>query len=291
MISPELMEQVVVNILRTAVTSLPSDIMSALEKAESVETSDIAKSQLRAILQNVKCAEEASIPMCQDTGTPLFFVSGRCDGEFEEAIRKGVERATREIPLRPNIVHPLSRKNSGNNLGVGMPQVHFLPGPEGFVEITVMPKGAGSENMSALRMLSPSEGLKSVKSFVLDVVVNAGGRPCPPTIVGVGIGGSADIAMSLAKRALLRPLDVMNPNSELAELEEELLDAVNLTGIGPMGLGGRTTCLGVKVDLAYCHTASLPVAVNLQCWAARRASARMFRDGRVTYSKEGFVLD
>lgn len=291
MISPELMEQVVVNILRTAVTSLPSDILAALEKAEDLETSEIAKTQLRAILLNVKCAEETSIPMCQDTGTPLFFVSGRCDGDIEKAIRRGVERATREIPLRPNIVHPLTRKNSGNNLGVGMPHVHFSPGPEDFVEITVMPKGAGSENMSALRMLSPSEGLRSVKSFVLDVVVDAGGRPCPPTIVGVGIGGSADIAMSLAKRALLRPLDVVNPDSELGELEEELLDAVNQTGIGPMGLGGRTTCLGVKVDLAHCHTASLPVAVNLQCWAARRVSARLFRDGRVTYSKEGFALD
>jgi fumarate hydratase subunit alpha len=288
MIPPDLVEEVVINILRTAVTSLPSDVISALERAEVQETDDIARTQLRTILENVKCAEGTATPMCQDTGVPLFFVSGSCDPDLEEAIRRGVARATKEIPLRPNVVHPITRKNTGNNLGVEMPYIHYSPGPSGFVDITAMPKGAGSENMSALKMLTPAEGMKGIKSFVLDTVVSAGGRPCPPTIVGVGIGGSSNIAMDLAKRALLRPLDVRNPYPELQTLEEDLLEAVNLTGIGPMGLGGRTTSLGVRVDLAHCHTASLPVAVNIQCWAARKASARVFLDGRVVYSREGF---
>jgi len=288
MIPPDLVEEVVINILRTAVTSLPSDVISALERAEARETDDIARTQLRTIMENVRCAEGTSVPMCQDTGVPLFFVSGSCDADLEKAIRRGVSRATMEVPLRPNAVHPLTRKNAGDNLGIDMPYIHYSPGPSGFVDITVMPKGAGSENMSALRMLTPAEGMKGIKSFVLDTVVNAGGRPCPPTIVGLGIGGSSDIAMGLAKRALLRPLDVRNPYPELQTLEEELLEAINQTGIGPMGLGGRTTSLGVRVDLAYCHTASLPVAVNIQCWSARRASARIFLDSRVVYSKEGF---
>jgi len=288
MIPPDLVEEVVVNILRTAVTSLPSDVISALEKADALETDEIARTQITTILENVRCAGRMSAPMCQDTGIPLFFISGSCSVDIEDAIRRGVARATEEIPLRPNAVHPLTMKNAGNNLGIEIPYVHYSPRPADFMDITVMPKGAGSENMSALRMLVPSEGVRGVKSFVLDTVVSAGGRPCPPTIIGVGIGGTADVAMGLAKRALLRPLNVRNPYPELRVLEEELLEAINQTGIGPMGLGGRTTSLGVRVGIAHCHTASLPVAVNLQCWAARKASARIFLDGRVVYSKEGF---
>jgi fumarate hydratase subunit alpha len=256
--------------------------------AEAQETDEVARTQLGTILENAKCAKGTATPMCQDTGVPLFFVSGSCDVDLEEAINRGVATATKEIPLRPNAVHPLTRKNAGNNLGIEMPYIHYSPGVSGFVDITVMPKGAGSENMSALKMLTPAEGVKGVKSFVLDTVVNAGGRPCPPIIVGVGIGGSSNIAMGLAKRALLRPLNIRNPYPELQPLEEDLLEAINQTGIGPMGLGGRTTSLGVRIDLAHCHTASLPVAVNIQCWSARKASARVFLDGRVVYSTEGF---
>ncbi len=156
-----------------------------------------------------------------------------------------------------------------------------------FTEITVMPKGAGSENMSALSMLTPSQGVKGIKEFVLDTVVKAGGKPCPPTIVGIGIGGTADMACGMAKRALLRPLDQKNKDPMLSGLEDELFDALNDSGIGPMGLGGRTTVLGVRAEMAYCHTASLPIAVNLQCWAARRATARIYPDGRVRFISGG----
>ena len=286
--SNKLLEDVTVNLLRNAVTMLPKDVTEALLKAEREETSEVGRQQLRTILANVASADRLSVPMCQDTGIPIFFVKGKCIEGLEEGIRRGVSRATSEIPLRPNVVHPLTRHNPGDNLGKGMPYVHFEPADLDYTEITVMTKGAGSENMTALAMLTPSQGIKGIKAFVLESVVRAGGNPCPPTIVGVGIGGSADEALLLSKKAVLRRLDRENEEAELAKLEGELKEALNQTGIGPMGLGGRNTVLGVKVEEAYCHTASLPVAVTLQCWAARRASARIMGDGTVHYSQEGF---
>jgi fumarate hydratase subunit alpha len=286
--STKLIEEVTVNLLRTAVTTLPEDVLEAIRKAQKEETEAVARTQLQTILTNITIADRLGLPMCQDTGLPTFFVTGKCIPHLEEGIRRGVSRATSEIPLRPNAVHPLTRHNPGDNLGKGMPYIHFQPSDVDFTEITVMPKGAGSENMTTLAMLTPSQGLKAVKGVVLDTVVTAGSRPCPPTIVGVGIGGSADESVFLAKKALLRRLDDVNHDLELRKLEEELKEALNQTGIGPMGLGGRTTVLGVKVETAYCHTASLPVAVCLQCWASRRATARIGKDGSVVYSTEGF---
>jgi fumarate hydratase subunit alpha len=286
--SAKLIEDVTVNLLRVAVTTLPDDILEALRDAERQETSEVARTQLRTILENVETAERLSLPMCQDTGMPIFFVSGRCLPNLEEGIRRGVKRATSEVPLRPNAVHPITRHNPGDNIGRHVPIIHYDNSESDFTQLTVMPKGAGSENMSVLAMLTPSQGLKGIKKVVLDAIVNAGGRPCPPTIVGVGIGGSADQAMVLAKQALLRPLHVENADAQLAELENDLKLALNLTGIGPMGLGGSTTVLGVKVEEAHTHTASLPVAICMQCWAARRASARIAKDCSVQYSREGF---
>ncbi|MBC7108412.1 MAG: fumarate hydratase [Methanomassiliicoccales archaeon] len=288
MISSQLIEEVVVNLLRKASTAIPRDVLRALENSIGSETSNVARVQLQAILDNIKMASVCSIPICQDTGIPLFFVRGDCSSEVFEGIRSGVRRATEEIPLRPNVVHPITRKNPGNNLGERMPFVHFLPSQGDYFEITVMPKGAGSENMSALKMLNPSDGIEGIKELVLETVVNAGGKPCPPIIVGIGVGGSSDIATTLAKEALLVSLEKENTDPILSSLEREIHTALNQTGIGPMGLGGRTTVLGVKIKMAYCHTASLPVAINLQCWAARKATARIFEDGTVLYSLEGF---
>jgi fumarate hydratase subunit alpha len=200
-----------------------------------------------------------------------------------------VEKATELIPLRPNAVHPLTRKNPGTNIGERMPYINYKFSKDDYLEITVFPKGAGSENMSALAMLTPSQGIKGIKEFVLDTVVSAGGKPCPPIILGIGIGGSADISMKLAKESLLRPINERHKDDKIAALEEELLNALNLTGIGPMGLGGKTSVLGVSIEYAHCHTASFPVAINIQCWAARRATARIYSDGKVKYMthKEG----
>jgi fumarate hydratase subunit alpha len=283
----ELLEEVTVELLRLAATALPRDVVEALRRAEGEETSEIARQQIRTVLANVASAERLSLPMCQDTGLPVFFVKGRCIPGLEAGIRSGVSRATSEIPLRPNAVHPLTRLNTGDNVGKHVPVIHFEPDDLDHTEITVMLKGAGSENMTALAMLTPSQGIKGLKAFVLDTVVRAGGRPCPPTIVGLGIGGTADQALILSKKALLRSLDHDNEDPSLSALEKELTVALNLTGIGPMGLGGRTTVLGVRAELAHCHTASLPVAVTLQCWAARRASARVLEDGSFIVLGEG----
>ncbi len=243
--------------------------------------------QLKAILDNVDIAGRIVKPICQDTGVPIFYVKvgNVLHGNIAKAIEDGVAEATKKVPLRPNAVHPITRKNPGNNVGRNMPYINYKIIPEPYIEITALPKGAGSENMSALAMLVPSQGMKGIKEFVLNTVVKAGSNPCPPTVIGVGIGGSADISMKLAKEALLRPITKRHEEPEIANLEIELKEALNMLGIGPMGLGGKTTVLGVNVEYAYCHTASLPVAVNVQCWAARRATCRINADGTTEYEK------
>ncbi len=286
-IMPESWEDIVLRLLRAAQTRLPPDVKWALEAAAAWESDPTARSQLGAILDNSSRAEFLVRPMCQDTGLPVFFVKGRIPPGIEASIAAGVARATAAIPLRPNAVDPLSREVSGDNIGSG-PLVHCRPSDADYTELSVLPKGAGAENMSRLAMLTPSDGDDVIKDFVTRTVLQAGGRPCPPTVVGVGIGGTADACMALAKEALLIPLDQENPDPRLRRLEEELFVALNSSGLGPMGLGGDTTVLGVRALAASCHTASLPVAVNLNCWAARRASVRVHSDGTVEYTQGAF---
>jgi fumarate hydratase subunit alpha len=259
----------IVDIIKEAETSLPTDFIVAIEKAYKKETSETARAQLAAILKNIELAKKQMIPMCQDTGIMVFFVEiGRSlilDFDLEGAIIEGVRRATVQVPLRPNAVSPLSRKNSGDNTGTGLPDINYSFAEGDHLSITVAPKGAGSENMSALRMLNPTETSK-IREFVLETVLKAGGMPCPPIVVGVGIGCSFDKAARLAKQALLADVDIMDP------FELELLEDINALGIGTMGMGGSTTALAVHVKQAHCHTASLPVAVNIQCWANRHAT-------------------
>ncbi len=285
---PEPVDQVVVNLLRLANTKIPEDIGWALEAAGMWETNPVALTQIGAIQDNVKKAERFGKPMCQDTGVPVFYVRGKFDSSIGREIAKGVERATREIPLRPNTVDPLTRENDGRNLGQGMPIIHYIPEEGDFTEITVLPKGAGSENMTRLGMLNPADGIKGVEDFIVNAVLDAGGRPCPPTIVGVGIGGMSDTCTEMAKEALAMPLDHENPDKTLRDMEERVFVRLNSSGLGPMGLGGGTTCLGVRIKKANCHTASLPVAVNMGCWATRRASARITPEG-VDYA-QGAIL-
>jgi len=259
-----------VDILKSAETILPEDVVNSLKAAKQNESSSVAKAQLEAILKNIEIAGKSGIPMCQDTGILIFFVEigreVRLDFDLEDAIIEGVRKATESIPLRPNAVHPLTRNNKGDNVGDGIPDIKydFVEGDR--LKITVAPKGAGSENMSALKMFNPTE-TEEIKRFVLETVLNAGGKPCPPVVVGVGIGGSFDKAARLAKSALLEDMDKMD------QFEKDILRDINSLGIGPMGLGGDTTALAVHVKKAFCHTASLPVAVNIQCWANRHASA------------------
>ena len=281
--TPKITKDSVVNatidILTKAETQLPSDVIDALKQAQTRETSQIAKAQLSAILKNIEIAKERSIPMCQDTGILVFFVelgrNAHLDFNLEDAIIEGVRRATESIPLRPNAVDPLTRNNTGNNTGIGLPDIKYELVDGYKITITVAPKGAGSENMSAITMLNPTE-VDSIRNFILTTVLNAGGMPCPPIIVGVGIGGSFDKAARLAKSALL--LDLKNDPEKLDELEQSILNDINSLGIGPMGLGGDTTALAVHIKTAHCHTASLPVAVNIQCWANRHASVTLGGD-------------
>ncbi len=278
-------QNAVVELLRKTVVRLPSDVEKALNRAYETETDEVPRMQLKAILDNIELAKKGNTPMCQDTGVTIFYVTlpKGCKVDVEKGIIEGVRRATKEVPLRPNAVHPITRKNPGDNVGNRMPYINWKVGDKDYIEITVMTKGAGSENMSALAMLTPSAGLKGIKEFALSTLLRAGSNPCPPTIIGMGIGGSSDICMKLAKEALLRPLDKRHEDPEIAKLETDLFEAINMLGIGPMGLGGKTTMLGLNIEYAYCHTASLPVAINVQCWAGRRGNVRIYPDGKTTF--------
>ena len=283
----EVVEEVAVKLLRLAVVRLPSDVKRALEQAWREEENPVGKAHLKNIVENIRLAEELNRPICQDTGTITFYIKAGADfkglNRVEPSLRRAVERATYEIPLRPNAVNPFTQENSGNNVGRLLPYVKWKIVSGEHLEITAFPKGGGSENTCTLAMLPPSAGVEGLKRFVLESVLKAGGMPCPPTIIGVGVGGGADISMNLAKEALLRPLDEPNPDPAIASLEEQLYREVNALGIGPMGLGGKFTTLAVKVNYAHRHPASYPVAVAFQCWAARRASARIHPDGSVEY--------
>jgi len=283
----KIVENVAFNILKQAVIYLPDDVKQALKKAYAEETSETGKTQLKAILDNIELAEKYQAPVCQDTGTIIFYVKAGSKAKdldkIEEALVNAVRKATKEIPLRPNAVDPFTQKNSGDNTGRFIPHVNWEIVPGDSVELTVMTKGGGSENVCITGMLVPGEGIKGLKKFVIDAVIKAGAQPCPPTILGIAMGGGADISMKLAKKALLKPLNEPNPNPEIAKLEKEIFEAANMTGIGPMGLGGKTTVLGVHIDYAFRHPASFPAAVAFNCWAARRASARISADGTVEY--------
>lgn len=282
----KLVENVAFNILKQAVIYLPEDVKGALRKAYGEEP-EPGKTQLKAILDNIELAEKYQAPVCQDTGTIIYYVKAgdrvKDLGKIEEALINAVRRATREVPLRPNAVNPFDGKNSGDNTGRYIPYVNWEITSGDSLELTVMTKGGGSENVCVGGMIVPGEGIKGLKKFVVDAVVKAGAQPCPPNILGVAMGGGADISMKLAKKALLRPLTENNPDPEIAGLEREILEAANMTGIGPMGLGGKTTILGVHIDFAFRHPASFPAAVAFNCWAARRSSARINSDGTVEY--------
>ncbi|NJE08115.1 fumarate hydratase [Thermococcus sp. M39] len=275
----------VIEAIQLAVTNLPKDIVNAIEKAYEREESKIAKFNLENILKAIEISKSGKIPICQDTGTITFFVEAGIKnpylGEIREILVEATRRATQEIPLRPNAVDILTNKNSGDNTGRFIPIIHWelVNGDE--IKIAVLPKGGGSENCSALAMLNPSEGFEGVKRFVVERVRECEGKPCPPIVLGIGIGGSADLALKLAKKSLLRPLGIRHENEIIARLEREILDEVNSLGIGPMGMGGRTTALDVKIEYAHRHPASLPVGLIVQCWAHRKAFIEIDKEGRV----------
>ncbi len=268
----QIITDAVAHLCQQASYELGADVYQALKDAEAAETSPVGKEVLRQLIENADIARSEQVPMCQDTGFAVIFVELGQDvhitgGSLTDAINAGVAKGYCEGYLRKSIVgHPLERKNTGTNTPAII-HIEVVPGDR--LKITCAPKGGGSENMSAVRMLKPSDGVEGVKRFVIETVKAAGSNPCPPIVVGVGIGGTMEKAAILAKKALLRRVGEHSPNPLDAELEAELLHMVNDTGIGPAGLGGRTTALAVNVETYPAHIASLPVAVNIQCHAAR----------------------
>ena len=276
-IDAKVIEDTVARLCIEANLRLPPDVINAIERAEKAEPWGGAKRILSLLGDNVRIASEKTLPVCQDTGMACVFVElgqdVHIEGDFEQAVNNGVRRGYGEGYLRKSVVcDPLRRVNTGDNTPA-LVTVKLTRGDK--MRITVMPKGFGSENMSALKMLKPADGVEGVKNFVLETVEKAGANPCPPIIVGVGIGGSFDKAAYLAKHALLRPVNEPNPDEYYAALESELLDKINALGIGPQGFGGKTTALAVLIEAMPTHVAGLPVAVNISCHATRRASASL----------------
>lgn len=248
------------------------DVIDAFKKSSESEVSQSGKEILNILIENAGIASKEFIPMCQDTGVAVVFLEIGQDvhfinGDLYEAINEGVRKGYTEGFLRKSVVgDPLERVNTGDNTPA---VIHTKIVPGDTVKITIAPKGGGSENMSTLKMLKPAEGVEGVKSFVLETIKNAGPNPCPPIIVGIGIGGTMEKCALLAKEALLRPVGTANPIEHVAALEQELLVKINKLGIGPSGLGGKTTALAVHIEVFASHIASLPVAVNINCHAAR----------------------
>jgi len=271
-----------------ALKVLPDDIKAGIDRLDKAETDSRAQVVLKTMITNITVAERENNLLCQDTGLPIYNVKIGANVQFDgmalkSAIRMGCERATKEYPLRSSVVHPITRKNNHNSCGIDMPAIHIdFFDHANSVEIEMVPKGSGSENNSFLKMAIPADGINGVKAFVIESVVSAGGKTCPPTIVGVGIGGTSDQCVAMAKRAATRELGSVCSDEEGAKLEKELSIAVNQLGIGPQGLGGDGTAFAIHVELAHTHITLNPVAVNMQCHSARRARATFTPSG-VTY--------
>ena len=260
-----------------ACENIPQNVLDTIKDAEKQEESPLGKEVLGKIIENDLLAREKHLPICQDTGVAVVYLTIGSEvtftGDIYEAVNEGVRQAYTEGYLRKSVVrHPLDRVNTKDNTPA---IVHVKVVPGDTFRIDVAPKGGGSENMSVVKMLIPADGVEGIKKLVIDTVFNAGGKPCPPVIVGIGIGGNFEKCALMAKEALFREIDDRSPDPLACKLEEELKEEINKLGVGPMGFGGRITCLAVKVNVYPCHIASLPVAINIQCHAARHKSCTL----------------
>jgi len=282
-------EKILIELIKKVATTLPKEMVENLKSAFKEESNKNAKTLLSAIIENTNLAKRRKIPICQDTGTLTFFIQMGSEFPLRDKLKKAllsaVEKATKEIPLRSNTVDPITNKNTGNNIGNYVPYIDLEITDGRDCEITLLVKGGGSENMSVLKMFNPTDTLDDIKKFVVNHIIEAAGKPCPPTIVGVGIGGTSDLALKIAKKALLRPLGKRHPDETVSKLEKEIIELANKSSIGPMGLGGKTTVLDVHVEIGHRHPASLPVGVVMQCWAHRYGKVKIYGDGRVEWSR------
>jgi fumarate hydratase subunit alpha len=278
-ITADQITETVARLFQDATHNLPEDVVAALRRAESTEESPLAKQVLVEILENADLARRETLPLCQDTGTAVVFVEVGQDahivgGALGDAINGGVAKGYTEGSLRKSMVDkPYSARTNTQDNTPAVIHTEIVPGDK--LKLTVMPKGGGCENMSRLAVLLPGEGKEGITNFVLRAVEEAGGNPCPPVIVGVGIGGTAEYCMTLAKKGLTRQVGKRNPDPETAQFEEELLEKVNALGLGPQAVGGRNTALAVHIETYPAHITALPVAVNLQCHSARLKSAEL----------------
>jgi fumarate hydratase subunit alpha len=285
-----IVEDTAVELLRIAATELPLEYVEEMDRLMNETEGSVGVSQMKNILDNVKIAREQSKPMCQDTGIVAFIAKVGDNFPLRSTLKnvlvEATKRATNEVPLRPNAVD-MFKGNTGNNIGLNghVPIIYMDMVPGDYLELIALPKGGGSSNVAAHRMLKPGLGLKGVKQFVIEAVAQAGSLGCPPYFVGVGIGGGEDVCMKLAKNALLKPFKVRNPDQRIAKIEEELLTKLNKLGIGAMGLGEGPSVLDVHVEMAARHPASLPVGVVISCWGLRHAKATIKADGQVEIDK------
>ena len=284
-----LVEEVAKELYIRALKILPPDVREALKKASDQETNPTAKEIFKTILRNVEVADQQNVLICQDTGLPIYMVKigskFPVDGaKIAAALKEGAKRATLEHPFRGSSTHPVTRVNPQTSVGEGLPILYwdFIPEND-YLDILMIPKGSGSENMSAMKMFIPADGIAAVKKFIIDTVLQSGSNPCPPGVIGVGIGGTADLVSKLAKEAIARPVGSHHPDPFFAKMEDELYEAINSLGFGPMGLGGSVSTLAVHIEWAHTHITQNPVAVNTQCWPARRARAKIYPDGKVVY--------
>ena len=289
-ITEQLVEDVSFYLMTKACIELPDDVTCALQRALAAETDPIAVSQLHSILQNAEIAKHRQKPICQDTGIPMFYVNYgmncMAQGDLRAAITRGTARASDRVPMRHNVVHPLTLENRRNNTGWGVPVIYWDVIPDSDVlELTAVPKGFGAEMRSAHSIVYTSENIKdAVRRCVMDMVEDSMGEPCPPVIIGVGVGGLTDSVMNVAKRSMFRsPVGTRNPDPMVAAMEEELLSEINALNLGPMGLGGNSYALAVNIDVVASHASTVAIGVSLQCWCSRYSTARIHGDGRVEF--------
>jgi len=282
----KIISETLIETIKRAVTQPRPAILNSLHESMNSENSEIAKSQLKLMLENFEYGKTHSIPICQDTGVLNFFVDLGvnfpliCD--YKELIENAVKEATQRIPLRHNTFDPITNESPETNLGVNVPPIYLnLIEDKDTLKITCMPKGGGAENISRLFMLNPANGLEAFQKKVIETIKEAGGMPCPPIVLGIGLGGDATLSMKLAKEALLRPLHERHNREDVAQLELELLDEINKLNIGPMGLGGKPTCIDVHIEIAMRHPASYPVGLIVQCYSHRWASFEINEEGEI----------
>jgi fumarate hydratase subunit alpha len=287
--SYKLVEEVAKELYIRALKILPPDVREALKKAAVKEKNPTAQEIFKTILKNIEVADSQNVLICQDTGLPIYMVKVGSkfpiDGaQVAAALKEGAKRATVEHPFRSSSTHPITRVNPQTSVGEGLPIIYWdFVAESNYLDILMVPKGSGSENMSAMKMFIPADGVAVLKKFVVDTVLQSGSNPCPPGVIGVGIGGTADLVSKLAKEAIARPVGSHNHDPLFAKMEDELYEAINSLGFGPMGLGGTVSCLAVHIEWAHTHITQNPVAVNTQCWPARRARAKIYPDGKVEY--------